>query len=123
MKEFNVRAKIVDYDPLGDSLFVKISGGKYEHSVDLSDIIFDLGYIDGERAIVGFEILDASKKFGITPYLLSRGLKSPHAEIRVTEKEISMIVSIEVLHRGKPRQSSKEFEKANEGLPPLVAAI
>ncbi|NJE12893.1 DUF2283 domain-containing protein [Thermococcus sp. LS2] len=117
------KVKIIDYDPLGDSLFVRIPEGKYQSSVQLGDIILDLGKINDELAVIGFEILDASKKFKISPYLLSRGIQQLHAEIRITEKEIVVSVFIQVLQRGKRREDSMKFLSTNEGLPPLTATI
>ncbi len=112
--------KIIDYDPLGDSLFVRIppEGGEYESSVQLDDIILDMGRINSKPGVIGLEILDASKKFKISPYLLSRGVQELHAEIKIGKKEIVVSVFIRVLQRGKRKEDRMEFLASNQGLPP-----
>jgi uncharacterized protein YuzE len=84
-----VRKKSVslDYDPASDSLFVRVPGSIYERSVMLGDLILDLGKLPDKEGIeiIGFELLDASEKFGIKKeekYILSN-IKRLQAEITV----------------------------------------
>ena len=51
-----------DYDYLHDTLFFKVRDREYEKSIELNNFIVD---IDDENFIVGVQIFDASKYFGI----------------------------------------------------------
>ncbi len=115
----------VDYDPLVDSLFVVAPEGKYEHSVMLGDdVILDLGRLSGEDKldVIGFEILGASKKFGLDKHLLRR-IKRLHAEIKISEDRVEMMISIVVVQRKRERERSRVLEMANVGLPTAVTSI
>ncbi|MFA4640694.1 DUF2283 domain-containing protein [Pyrococcus kukulkanii] len=115
----------VDYDPLVDSLFVSIPNRRYEYSIMVgNDLILDFGKLPGreEIGIVGFELLDASKKFGIDKHLL-KNIKRLHAEITITEKLIKLVISLVIVQHRKEKERSKVLEAANLGLPPLVSSI
>ncbi|WP_258083281.1 DUF2283 domain-containing protein [Thermococcus thermotolerans] len=115
----------VDYDPLVDSLFVVVPEGKYEHSVMLGDdVILDFGRLPGgdKLDVIGFEILGASKKFGLDKGLL-RNIRRLHAEIRISEDRVEMMISIVVVQRKKERERSRVLEMANVGLPTAVTSI
>jgi len=67
------RFQPVDYDPLVDSLFVSIPNRKYEYSIMVGDdLILDFGRLPDRNKVdvVGFELLDASKKFGVDKHVL-----------------------------------------------------
>lgn len=124
MKE-KVEFKPVDYDPVVDSLFVRIPEGEYEHSVMLGDdVILDFGWLSGKDKldVIGFEILEASKKFGLDKHLL-RNIKRLYAEIKISEDRVEMMVSIVVVQRKKERKRSRILEMANVGLPATIASI
>jgi uncharacterized protein YuzE len=119
----NFRA--VDYDTLVDSLFVSVPDRKYEHSIMVgSDLILDFGKLPGreEIDIVGFELLDASKKFGVDKHLL-KNIKRLHAEITINEKWVRLVISLVVVQHRKEKERSKVLEVANLGLPPLASSI
>lgn len=61
-----------DYDYLHDILFFKIKDRIYDRSIDLDNFVIDL---DNEDFIVGFQIFDASKYFGIKQTYLRDALK------------------------------------------------
>lgn len=115
----------VDYDPLVDSLFVTVPNRRYEHSIMVGDgLIIDLGRLPDRDTldIVGFEILDASKKFGVDKYVLGN-VKGLHAEITVTEEWIRVVVSLVLVHHRKEKKRSRILEVANLGIPPMASSI
>jgi uncharacterized protein YuzE len=123
MKE--IKFKPVDYDPLVDSLFVSVPDRKYEYSVMLGDdVILDFGKLPGREKldIVGFEILNASEKFGIKKYLL-KNIRKLRAEIKVSEEMVKLKIEICVVQRRRERLQSKILEASNVGIPSMVASI
>ena len=59
-----------DYDSLGDSLYIKKSGSKVKNSIEIGDeYVLDIDY---NGHIIGVEIFNASKKFGIKRSLLKK---------------------------------------------------
>ncbi len=117
--------KPVDYDPLVDSLFVSVPNRKYEYSVMLGeDVILDFGKLpSGEKLdIVGFEILNASKKFEIKKYLL-KNIRKLRAEIKVSEEMVKLKIEICIIQRKRERTQSKILEAFNVGIPSMVASI
>ena len=121
----DVKFKPVDYDPLVDSLFVSVPNRKYEYSVMLGDdVILDFGKLPGREklGIVGFEILNASKKFGIKKYLL-KNIRKLRAEIKVSEDMVKLKIEICVVQRKRERLQSKFLEASNVGIPSMVASI
>ncbi|RLF79508.1 DUF2283 domain-containing protein [Thermococci archaeon] len=123
--EEKVEFKPVDYDPVVDSLFVRVPESEYEHSVMLGDdVVLDFGRLSGKDKldVVGFEILEASKKFGLDKYLL-RNIKRLYAEIKISEDRVEMRISIVVVQRKKERERSRILEMANVGLPTAVTSI
>ncbi|WP_324735213.1 DUF2283 domain-containing protein [Thermococcus sp. SY098] len=124
MKE-KVEFKPVDYDPVVDSLFVMVPKSEYEHSVMLGDdVILDFGRLSGRDKldVIGFEILEASKKFGLDKHLL-RNIKRLYAEIKISEDRVEMMISIVIVQRKKERERSRILEMANVGLPTAVTSI
>ncbi|GAB6101022.1 hypothetical protein JCM16138_02450 [Thermococcus atlanticus] len=87
-------------------------------------VIPDFGRIsDGDRLdVIGFEILEASKKFGFEKHLL-RSIRRLHAEIKISEDRVEMMISIVVVQRKKERERSKVLEMANVVLPAVVTSI
>ncbi len=122
----NVRGiRPVDYDPVVDSLFVSVPNRKYEYSIMVGDdLILDFGRIpSGEKqSIVGFELLNASEKFGIDRHLL-KNIRGLHAEITIDEKTVKLKLSLVISHRKKERKRSKVLEVTNLGVPPMVSSI
>jgi uncharacterized protein YuzE len=87
-----IEADSSDYDFENDSLFVIRKGVQLETSIDLGNVILDIGVDDTP---VGFEILHASKMFKISKHQI----KSFHriiAEYIITEKTIEVKFTITV---------------------------
>ncbi|MCD6523963.1 MAG: DUF2283 domain-containing protein [Thermococcus sp.] len=121
----NKRFRPVDYDPLVDSLFVSVLDRRYEYSIMLGeDLILDFGRLPGsdKLEVVGFELLDASKKFGVDRHVL-KNIKGLRAEVTVNEKWVKLVISLVVVQHKKERKRSKVFEVANLGVPPLASSI
>ncbi|NJE48461.1 DUF2283 domain-containing protein [Thermococcus sp. 9N3] len=115
----------IDYDPVVDSLFVSVPNRKYEYSIMVGDdLILDFGRIPSseKQTIVGFELLNASEKFGIDRHLL-KNIRRLHAEITIDEKTVKLKLSLVISHRRKERERSKVLEVANLGVPPMVSSI
>ncbi|GEM_PF-2381783 len=115
----------VDYDPLVDSLFVSVPNRKYEYSIMVGkDLILDFGKLPGRDKldVVGFELLDASKKFRVDKHVLAN-IKGLRAEITVNEKWVKLAISLVVVQHKKERKRSKVLEVANLGVPPLASSI
>lgn len=84
-----------DYDFENDSLIFNSKSREYESSIDLGDIILDIG-VDGIP--VGAEILHASKLFNVQKSALKDFVKFK-AEILVSEEEIEVKFFVTVLMR------------------------
>jgi uncharacterized protein YuzE len=87
-----------DYDFENDVLYIYTNEGKYGESVDLDDVILDIGE-DGN--IIGIEILDASKIFKVDKYDLLKNLIKFEAVIKITKDVIKLNMKLEVLKRNK----------------------
>ena len=124
MKMEEIRAEFVDYDPAGDSLLVGTFSRVYSHSVMVGrDLILDFGRsAEEELGFVGFEILDASEKFGIKKHLL-KNIRKLHAEIEIGDNYVKLSISIVITQREKERERSKILEIPTTGLPPMTASI
>lgn len=86
---------ILDYDLENDSLFFNYQGIPYESSIDLGNIILDIGE-DGSP--VGFEILHASKLFNL-PKSAIKNFQNFKAEISISEKMIEIKFTISIILR------------------------
>ena len=125
MSEVEKRFRPVDYDPVVDSLFVSVPDRQYKYSIMVGDdLILDFGMLPGrdKMDVVGFELLEASKKFGVDKYVL-RNIKGLHAEISVNEKWVKLKLSIVAFQHKKERKSDKILEVVNSGIPPLASSI
>jgi uncharacterized protein YuzE len=78
---------LVDYDENNDDLFLKRGSDKYEASMEIGDFIVDFSKND---KIVGIEIINASKNFGVAKALL-KSVKS--ASLAVTQRNQAMMVT------------------------------
>src|SRR5665811_2230454 len=88
-----ITADSYDYDFENDSLFVIRKGVQLESSIDLGNVILDMG-VDGTP--VGFEILHASKVFKI-PKSQIKNFHHIKAEYVITEKTIEVKFTITCL--------------------------
>ena len=88
---------IFDYDIEADALHIYAKDIKYIESIDLGDIILDIG----ENGLIkGIEILNASKNFKLNKYDLKH-IKKLTAEIKITPDIIKLKITISVLKRNK----------------------
>lgn len=91
-----------DYDYLHDILFFKVRDRKYEKSIELDNLVVD---IDNENFIVGVQIFDASKYFGIPKnYLrvaISWKLQAKVEQISKSESKIEIRLMFQVKMRNK----------------------
>ncbi|UXM85431.1 DUF2283 domain-containing protein [Methanococcus aeolicus] len=87
----------LNYDAKTDALYVYAKDVKYVESIDLNDVILDIGE-DG--IIKGIEILNVSKKFHVDKYDLKH-IKKLNAEIEITPDIITIKITISILKRNK----------------------
>jgi len=107
MSDFIIRRKgNWDYDPENDSVFFYLADAKYDFSIDLGDIILDIG---NDNSIAGIEILDASALFGLSREDLENTVKF-HAEITISKETIKVNICV-----GVARQN-REIEKCTTTL-------
>jgi len=106
MKVERQKAKVV-YDFGEDIFFARPVNRKYDSSVQIGNFIFDL---DEKNKIIGFEILNASKLFGV-PKLFLHNHKDVKIEIKVKGKFIMMQAQIQSLIRNSMKTSSLSVER------------
>ena len=96
-----ITADSYDYDFENDSLFVIRKGVQLESSIDLGNVILDMG-VDGTP--VGFEILHASKVFKI-PKSQIKNFHHINAEYVITEKtiEVKFTITVDVRNYKTPK--------------------
>lgn len=91
-----------DYDYLHDILFFKVKGREYEKSIESDNLVID---IDNENFIVGVQIFDASKYFGIPKnYLrvaMSWKLQGRIEQISKSESKIEIRLMFQIKMRNK----------------------
>ena len=92
MSQINRHIDVLDYDFETDSLLFRDKSSKYQSSLDMGDLILDIGE-DGYP--IGVELLDASKNFGVRKVALMN-LKSIKASIKISEKEIEVKINLYV---------------------------
>lgn len=96
-----IEADSYDYDFENDSLFVNRKGVKLEASIDLGNVILDMG-VDGTP--VGFEILHASKIFKVSKSQI-KNFHHLRAEYLITEKtiEVKFTITVDVRNYRTPK--------------------
>lgn len=115
-----ITADFYDYDFENDSLFFSREGVKLESSIDLGNVILDIG-VDGLP--VGFEILHASKMFNV-PKSVIQNFYSINADIFVTEKSIEVTITMTVLLRNRKTPKIAISQGTNDiNLPPAEMAM
>lgn len=111
---------IFDYDFENDSLFFNYKGIEYESSIDIDDIILDLG-VDGSP--VGAEILHASKLFNV-PKTAIKHLKNFKADISISEKTIEIKFTIHTILRNHETEKVVASHGVNdENIPSIQIAM
>ena len=100
-KSRQIEADFCDYDFENDSLFFNRNGVQLESSIDLGNIILDMG-VDGSP--IGFEILHASKMFNV-PKAVIQNFDGMNAEILITKEtiEIKITVTVSLRNRKTPK--------------------
>jgi len=88
---------VFDYDIENDSLLFNSHDVKYESSIDLGNIILDIGEAGTP---VGAEILHASKLFNVPKMALQKCRKF-RAEISISEDKIEINFTVTVLLRNR----------------------
>ncbi|WP_094228462.1 DUF2283 domain-containing protein [Methanolobus psychrotolerans] len=81
-----------DYDVQNDSFFAYSKDVKYKSSIDIDGIILDIGE---DNSIMGIEILDASKKFGISKYDVQH-YKKLNVQMDISPKVIDLKMTMRV---------------------------
>ena len=90
-----------------DIFFARPVNRKYDSSVQIGNFIFDL---NKQNRIIGFEILDASKLFGVSKIFL-HNYKNVKIEIKVSDKFILVQAQIQSLVRNSMKTSSLSVER------------
>jgi uncharacterized protein YuzE len=89
---------VLDYDFENDSLFFNNNKSKFDISIDLGDLIVDIGE-DGVP--IGVELLNASKHLNVSKIALRNDIKVVEANVEISEKEIEVKISVFVDIRNK----------------------
>jgi uncharacterized protein YuzE len=84
-----------DYDFENDTIFFYGTDKKYKTSIDIDDIILDVGE---DNSAIAIEILDASQKFSVPKSDLSNILHF-NAEISVSKETIKVIMKLVIKKR------------------------
>lgn len=84
-----------DYDFENDTIFFYGTVKKYKTSIDIDDIILDLGE---DNSAIAIEILDASKKFSVPKSDLLYILHF-NAEISVSKETIKVVMKLVIKKR------------------------
>ncbi len=111
---------IFDYDFENDSLFFNYQGIDYESSIDIDNIILDLG-VDGSP--VGAEILHASELFNV-PKTAIKNLKNFKADISISEETIEIKITIYTILRNRETEKVVASHVVNdENIPSIQIAM
>jgi len=94
-KRYSYPIDVFDYDFENDSLLFNNQNIDYESSVDLGDIVLDIG-VDGTP--VGAEMLHASKLFGVSKTAL-KNCQNFKAEISISKDTIKIKITVSVPFR------------------------
>jgi uncharacterized protein YuzE len=95
MKKISRNIDVWDYDLETDILFFRHKSLKYHSSIDMGDMIIDIA-TNGDP--IGVELLNASKKFGVSKITL-RGIKGMDADINVSKTDIKVTLKVFVTIR------------------------
>jgi uncharacterized protein YuzE len=113
-------ADFYDYDFENDSLFFNRKGVQLESSVDLGNVILDIG-VDGSP--IGFEILHASKMFKVSKSII-KNFDSINADIFITRETIEVTLTITVSLRNCKTPKIAISHGTNDiNLPPAQMAM
>ncbi len=107
MKKEKIEKGKVAYDFEDDIFSARPLKRKYDSSVQMGNFIFDL---DKKGRVNGFEILNASKLFGI-PKLFLQNMVSGKMSIEVNNKFIRVEINLKSLIRNAHRLSVLNVER------------
>jgi len=99
-----------DYDSLNDTFYTYLSGRKYNSSLIFDEIILDL---DENDDFVGFEILNASKKFGINKYEMGTPIEFKF-DIDIVDDELKAEFKFTFMKRNHPVVKTISATGAND---------
>jgi len=109
-----------DYDFENDSFFFNHGGVQLESSIDLGNLIIDMG-VDGSP--IGFEILHASKMFNV-PKSKIKNFYTINAKFVITEEIIEVTLTLTILERNRKTPKIAISQGINDmNLPPAQIAM
>ncbi|WP_048059196.1 DUF2283 domain-containing protein [Methanococcus vannielii] len=99
------------YDPFLDLLYLRFfSTSIYEQTLDFSNVLID---ISKNQDLRGIEIPDASKVFDVEKSDLKE-IKSLNVLFKITEENIEVYITLNVLKNDKIRLLSLKLSKIND---------
>ncbi len=103
-----------DYDYKYDILFFKVKNREYSRSIEMGNFVLDL---DNDNFLVGIQILEASKFFGIDKMKL-REIPKWDFKSNIKDNIIEIRVNFEMKLRNKTVEKNPiVIQKVNEDLP------
>lgn len=84
-----------DYDSLNDTFYIYYSSRKYSSSMILDDLVI---YLNSDHKVIGIEVLNASKKFGISKYELRAPVGLGY-KINVSDSKVNINLKFTFLKR------------------------
>ncbi|WP_062397225.1 DUF2283 domain-containing protein [Methanogenium cariaci] len=95
-------ADTIDYDYENDSLFLFTKGGaEHKHSLVIDNIIIDFG--EGNY-IKGVEIQNASKRFGVSKYALTKYRRiNVNLNVSSEKLELNITLTLEIRNKNLPK--------------------
>lgn len=95
MPKYSRRIDVWGYDFETDTLFFHDNKIKYKSSIDLGDLILDIGE-DGSP--IGVELLNASKNFDVSKVVMTK-IKNMKSDIKISHESIEVKVRVYVTRR------------------------
>lgn len=99
-----------DYDALNDSFYARPIDGEYSSSFTTDDVIID---IDENRKITGIEVLNASKKFGMSKFELLHPIELEF-DVNTNDGEMSIALKLTFMKRNHPLARSISVSGIND---------
>jgi uncharacterized protein YuzE len=99
-----------DYDSLNDTFYTHPLDRDYSSSMMMDDIIIDM---DAERRITGIEVLNASKKFGVSKYEMLHPMQLSFT-IDIDDGKIILSLNLTFMKRNNPLAKSISVTGAND---------
>jgi uncharacterized protein YuzE len=99
--QYHTDADSMDYDLENDSLYLFTKGAKYLHSLNLDNVIIDIG---NEIYVKGVEIQNASKQFGVPKYTLMKPHQiDVHIDVSDDKIEVNIQLTLEIRNKHTPK--------------------